>query len=364
MTAVALTKAWPLLSADDPTVGINTDRDFRMLLAGLLLPDPVTGDPMAVRPGVIPHQWDDQNSVTSLRVQAQATASRKVDVLGGPFICFRSGQGPYYGWSESTVEVDIPASDIENDRVDIVYSRVGDMLNFAGIDDVHGPYADVWPGTPANPAEPDFAGLPEGAVPLATVDVAANSDVVEDADITLIRKGTTLNGGVRRLLEGDSPTDPGRVDGEKRYRQAAGILPALEDYWDAKEKRWRGNQSILLTADFPGTTGHTSGTGRLTIITFNVPDPGWPYRVKTSGVLRISGGICNVFVSVNNSLFSSAIATLEAGDPSQPFYLVPGDSGLINGPSVVRLNIDPLSTNVVTWKTDSRNKLLIEVQPQ
>lgn len=364
-TTATLTKAWPMVATDGVT-GLDNDRDFRLMLAAMMSPDVVTGDAMAARPGVLPHQWDTNQSVTTLRVQQTGTASMSVDVLGGPFVCVRSGQGPYLGWGESSVNLTVPTADPSNPRVDLVYAWVGDQVNFSGIDTSHGPMVALIAGDPApsNPV-PKTGSLPDGAVVLATINVAAHASSIAKANIILARHGTCLSGGTRRMLEGDNVSDAGRVDGEQRYRQAVSPLPALLDYWDAVQGVWRGTQTLNFTAAFPGASGTTSGSSRLTLITFTVPDPGWPYRVKTSGVVRLSGGTCNFYASVNNGPFSSGITTIQAGDVAGPRYLVPSDSGILTGPSVVRVNIDPITPfATVTWATDTRNKLLVEVDPQ
>lgn len=361
---VALTQAWPLMAPGDGTVGMNNDRDFRMLLASLLQPDAVTGDTMAVRSGVLPHQWDDANSVTTLRVQQRATAEMAVDVLGGPYVVVREGQGPYLGWAQESVRVPIATADDSNPRIDTVYAWVGDQLNFEDIDPVHGPVVDVVPGVAHNPPSPNTDDLPDGAEVLSYVTVGAKVNKILDTNIQRARHSTCLTGGTRYLLEGDSITDPGRVDGEKRRRQAASPLPALEDFWDAVQEKWRGTTPITFSAAFPGASGSTSGSARLTVISFAVPDPGWPYKVETSGTVRITGGTCNLYCSVNNGPFSSAITSFLSGDPGGSRYLVPTDSGVLTGNSTVRLNIDPLAPFVpVTWSTDTRNKLMIKVVP-
>lgn len=364
MTAVALTNAYGLMNPDGKTSADN-DRVFRKFLAGLWLPDVNSQNPLAIRPGVIPHNWDT-NGCTSLRVQQQATATMKVDVLAGPAILERSGQGPYPHWGESTVSPTIATSDPTNPRIDVVYSWVGDQSVNGSTDTLHGPVVDVLAGTPAaTPSVP--TALPDGAVPLAHVSVAANVTSITSADITDVRKSASLAFAVRHLLPGDSVGDPGRIDGELRYRQASGALPSLVDYWDAKQGLWRGQQGFALTAPFPGTpdgNGLVHGTlssARTRIITLTVPDPGFPYRLGTYATLyHDNTAQVNYFVSVNSGPFSSPILTVNS---AQWVYMTPNSDVIFTGSATVQLTGDLLSGGPGDWHTDQRNVMTVRVDP-
>lgn len=367
-TTAALTDAVPLTASDGVT-GQNSGRDMRKFIASLLLPDVKSANPLAARNGVLPHNWD-ANGCTSLRVQQQSTATYNVDVLAGPFVCERSGQGPYIGWSESTVTITPTTADATNPRIDVVYAVVYDQASISS-DPQHGPYVGILTGTPsATPVAP--TNLPDGAISLAQINVAANATTITTSAITDKRMSTALTGCVRHMLPGDSVSDPGRIDGEMRFRTAASPFPALVDYWDSAQSLWRGTQGITFTANYPGTpdsnqnvAGTISGLNN-TIITLNIPDPGYPYRVTASTLFKItsiaSPTTINYYVNVNNNQFAGALATAgPGGDNRCPIN--PIGATVFTGASTVRLKIDVLGGGSVGWAADVRNPLTVEVIP-
>lgn len=366
MAAVALTDAVPLTASDGVT-GQNMGRDIRKYMAGYLLPDVKSANPLAVRNGVLAHNWDTNGS-TSLRVQQQTTAAFAVDVLAGHFVCERSGQGPYIGWSEATVTLVPQTSDPTNPRIDVVFAVVYDQASIP-TDPAHGPVVDILTGTPsANPQVP--TNLPDGAVPLAQIRVNATAATITTSNITDKRMSTALTGGIRYMLPGDSVTDPGRIDGELRYRSAASPFPALLDYWDATQSLWRGTTTSTFTAVFPGTPDSgqgvhatISGSGNI-IITLNIPDPGFPYRLTASGLFFItsinSPTTVNIYVNVNNNQFAGCIANWGS---TGPIPIIPTGSTIFTGASVVRLKADVLGGGNVQWSADVRNALTVQVIP-
>lgn len=369
MAPVALTDAVPLTAVDGVT-GQNSGRDIRKWIAGLLLPDVKSANPLAARNGVLPHNWDSAGC-TSLRVQQQTTAAWALDVLAGPYVCERAGQGPYVGWSESTATVVPTTSNPTNPRIDIVYTWVGDRASIT-TDATHGPIADVIAGTPAASPSPNTAALPDGAVQLAQVRINAGSTTITSANITDMRPSTALTGAVRHMLPGDAINDPGRIDGELRYRTAVSPYPALVDYWDAAQSRWRGTQGATFTGQWPGTPdaqshvfGTVSGGGNV-IISVTIPDPGFPYRVWASSIFTITSIISpttmNYYVSVNSGPFAGAVTLVgQGGDNRCP--IMPIGSSIFTGSSTVRLIFDVLGGGSVGWSADVRNPLTIGVTP-
>jgi hypothetical protein len=366
--AVALADAVPLTAADGVT-GQNSGRDIRKFLASLLLPDVKSANPLAARNGVLPHQWDS-SGCTSLRVQQQTTAAMAVDVLAGPYVCERSGQGPYLGWSESTVTVNPAAANATNPRIDVVFAVVYDQASISN-DPAHGAMVDILTGTPAaSPNAP--TNLPDGAVALAQVRVRAGTTSIVASDITDVRPSTALTGGVRHMLPGDALASPGRIDGELRYRTAVAPYPALVDYWDSSQSLWRGTQGAVFTGAWPGTpdsnsnvAGTVSGAGN-TLISVNVPDPGFPYRLWASTLFKITSIVSpttiNYYASVNNGPFAGAIATAGAGGDNR-CAVMPIGSTVFTGASTVRLKVDVLGGGSVGWAADTRNPLTVGLTP-
>lgn len=362
--AVALTSAVSLMNPDGET-SADDDRTFRKFMASLWLPDPSSANPLSARGGVLPHNFDG-NGCTSLRPQAKSTASMDIEVLAGPSIVPRAGQGPYLVFGEESVFPTIPTSDPNNPRWDVVYAWVGDQSVNGSTDPLHGPVVDVLEGTAAaSPTVPTT--LPDGAVALAQVYVGTNVAQITAADVHDVRKSTSLAWANRYMLPGDSINDPGRADGELRYRTASDPFPSLTDYWDATQGRWRGTQGFVITAPFPGTpdaANHKSGTlsaARTRIITATVPDPGYAYRLGTNAYLRHNNGAdMNYFIAVNNGPFSSQIVTVS---DVQDVVLIPNSDVIFTGNSTVQLTADILSNGPGAWFTDARNVMTIRVDP-
>ena len=115
-----------------------------------------------------------------------------------------------------------------------------------------------------------------------------------------------------------------------------------------------GNQNV---------SGVISGTGN-TLITLNIPDPGYPYRLTASTLFKINAitapTTINYYVNVNNNQFAGAITTVGATGPCP---VLPIGSTVFTGASTVRLKIDVLGGGSVTWGADVRNALTVEVIP-
>ncbi len=366
--ATALSNGLPLTGADGST-GRNNGRDIRKgLLSSLLLPD-TKANPLAVRNGVLSHDYDT-NGVKSLRVDQTGTASNQVIVQPGAFVSERAGQGPYIGWLETSAGVLLtpPTSDSTNPRIDVVFAQVLDKASIS-LDPSTDAIVDVVTGVPsATPAVPTVSA--DGVVILAQLYRPAGSTTITQANVTDKRRSTGLVGTVRRMLPGDALSDAGKVDGELRYRQAVGSLPSLIDFWDAAQSLWRGTQGFIVTQVLPGTpdaglivSGSVTTPGQIVQVT--IPDPGWPYRVRASAAINVSGVggtvSCNTFVTVNGGPLASIIYSTPAG----PVVLAPNGGDIYTGSATVRLRIDLTAggINTVAWNTDIRNLLTCRVDP-
>lgn len=372
--ATSLSNALPLTGADGIS-GRNNGRDIRKgLLSSVLLPD-TKANPLAVRNGVLPHDYDAAG-VKSLRVDQTAIASNQVILQPGPFVCERTGQGPYLGWLETSAGVLItpPASDATNPRIDMVYVQVLDKASISP-DPSTDPIVDVVPGVPsATPVVPVVTA--DGAVVLARLYRPAGSTTITQANITDVRRSSGLVGTVRRLLPGDFLSDLGKVDGELRYRQAVGSLPSLVDYWDAVRGVWRGTQGFVLTGNWPGVTAGTTVSGTTVTwpnvyglgyapIQVNIPDPGWPYTVAASVNFYVSGingaGGLNSYVNVNSNQFAGSYSY--ANTP-QNVVIVPVGDTIFTGASTAALHWDvPINGVQVACTADTRNTMKIRIDP-
>lgn len=92
--------------------------------------------------------------------------------------------------NDATVNVTIEAADATNPRIDLVVARVYDSA-FAGVSDTG--TIEVVKGTAAG--TPSAPSLPNNAIELAQVAVAASATTIEDADITDSRVRATVGGG-------------------------------------------------------------------------------------------------------------------------------------------------------------------------
>lgn len=110
------------------------------------------------------------------------TADMSVDVAAGAaFIAGTesSTQGVYYVFNDATVNLAVAAADATDPRVDLVVAQVRDAFYSGASDDWQ---LAVLTGTAAaTPAEP---AVPDNALVLARIDVAAGAGSVTNADIT------------------------------------------------------------------------------------------------------------------------------------------------------------------------------------
>jgi len=129
-------------------------------------------------------------SAAFLVSQRDAGAAMAVDVAAGKaFVAGddQANQGTYLCVSEAVTELPIAAADLSDDRIDRVILRVRDPNSGgpAGDDAV----LQVLTGTPA--AAPVPPALPDTAISLATVLVAASATSIVDADITDVRPSSS-----------------------------------------------------------------------------------------------------------------------------------------------------------------------------
>jgi hypothetical protein len=119
---------------------------------------------------------------TALQVTESGTPAMSVDVAGGQ--AWIKGtentyQGVYFVENRGSATVAISASDPTNPRKDIVVAEVDDS-DYSGATDAWD--IKVITGTPAG--SPVAPTVPDNAILLATVDVAALASTIVDADIT------------------------------------------------------------------------------------------------------------------------------------------------------------------------------------
>jgi hypothetical protein len=129
--------------------------------------------------------------------QHAAGANMQVDVAAGA--CWIKGdtdsnlQPTYRCYNDAVKSVTLDAADATNPRIDLIIAQVNDSA-FTGSQ--KGFVIDKVTGTPAaTPAEP---ALPDTAIKLAVIDVAANASSIVTADITDTRPRASVGAGVAR----------------------------------------------------------------------------------------------------------------------------------------------------------------------
>lgn len=347
--------ALPLMSAANPAIGQNNQRDMaKYLFQGLLVTPGASG---FIRRGVL-HRGNQVAGVPQELLVTELGPSGNVQVTPGYFWVHRGSisgpdNGARFGGFHGTTpfQVNLPAPPVSNTRYDGVFSKIIDKNMDAGLTDAaespHGPSIDVrsgvvggslvLAGTPGTAGAPPTT--PDGYLPLAFIARATGVTNVVNANITDVRRGTTIPGVPRMMFPWDIfniTGDAGYVLGEERWRPAAGIYPAFLDYWDGTT--WRGTRGHTFAEPAQTSTATiVAGADTALHAGITIPWPGFPYRIEYLAELEwsatYSNGVnkslvlearldTNVFVNVTGS-GSIAVPRTYVGPPANVFG-VPG----------------------------------------
>ncbi|PKV95928.1 hypothetical protein ATK30_6861 [Amycolatopsis echigonensis] len=277
----------------------NNARQGRALAQSLFVAASTNSPLSTVRSGVIP-TVSDGTYAYDLRVTVASGLS--MTVQPGSAVIGRSGQGGYITWNLPAADtVTCDPAPTTNPRNDIVILRVYDVAqgdtvpasgSIAQVEIITGSPAAI----PTDPVGPDstglisnWSGLPvpaQGngggvAIPLARAQVSTGGVIT----LTDIRRGTSPIGGVRVLLPGDKLTDPSYMPGDISWYNG-------HRYWDGTA--WHGiktNRYPRIAATGSGASASFTGTinTSYTLASVSIPDPGFPYQVKVSGSIFLSG---------------------------------------------------------------------------
>jgi hypothetical protein len=284
------------------TAGRNTSTELRQhLLGGLFGKSGNT--PFGYRGGVISTGIQSGGLPYDFKaVSTGGAGTQAVTVVVGRMVVPRSNQGVYLVGQSANINVNAPAADASNPRIDILAVMPYDKGAF-GSDAVHGPKYIWITGDPAGaPTIPAIPAAVLECVPLVRILRGVNDNTIADADITDIRKSASIHGTPRHLLPGDALADAGGYLGERRIRTIAAThvdavysnagYVMLEDRWDALNNVWRGTQPLHLPRPTINTSASMGINTTFTLATISVPDPGFPYRIDVSGSILqlISGG--------------------------------------------------------------------------
>jgi hypothetical protein len=217
---------------------------------------------VAWRDGVLPGPFSSSlGAYRSYHVTENSPTGSSVLVAQGHAIVTRTGQGVYVCPNSQSRVVDLDPADATNPRIDLIVLKVldqplGDSVTQAQVLAVTGAPS----GSPVVPA------VPTGAIPLARVAVAAapTGDTITNANITDLRKSTSLAGSIRILMPGDAVSDAGSPGNDLRYQ--AGLF---ERWTTGGGGRWEpfGKTNIgfgyVDKVTFTSNGGTTSGTTEL-----------------------------------------------------------------------------------------------------
>lgn len=303
--------------------GRNNKRDFqREFLGGLI--GKSGGNPWAWKSGVFCPAANIGHSMIDgqLFQVGGGSGTQAVSISAHRSIITRASGEVYLFSQETTIpSLPMPAADGSLPRIDLVCEMPYDQGAIPG-DGQHGPKYIVVTGDPnASPTIPALPAAVADANILGRVARPAGDNTIGSGDITLMRKGAGIHGAPRMMLEGDLLADAGQYHGEKRLRMGTQHIDsvyvnagytALEDRWDAVNATWRGTKELV----FPGLAitpfASLGGNSTAVLATFNIPDPGWPYRIMVSGscLQGITGGAttavsgCYIQAAVDSTTFT------------------------------------------------------------
>lgn len=241
----------------------------------------------------------------------------------GQAVISRAGQGPYVSTLRSTGRVDLDASSTTNPRKDLIVAQVLDAS--IGDADTRTKLLRVT-GTPAG--SPTLPAVPTGAIPLAEVQVAANATQITSANIVDLRKAAGIRGAIRLMLPGDSHSDAGIYPGDARYCRTHETV----EVWKA-DGQWHGTVPITYSANLGADQSLVFATA--TIMTLSVPDPGYPYQLRTEFDWHgLTGSPVTItvgcYVTDGNGAALTRVAVYPAGSAGSDGVAGPGAASDLN----------------------------------
>lgn len=368
-------------------VGVNNKRDFqRQFLGGLVTK---VGSPFAWRQGIFcPTSFDSHTPVDGRIYQSGGGGGTQAVIVKAHRSILTRASGEVYMFSqEADLALNVPAADGALPRIDLLCEMAYDKGAIPG-DAQHGPKYITVTGDPAgSPTIPALPAAVADAHILARIARPAGDNTIADADITNVRKGVSLHGTPRVMMEGDALSDAGVYHGEQRLRIGSQFIATdyvnagyveLVDRWD-HFGQWRGTQSLILPKPTLATTASLGGATTFTLATVNIPDPGWPYRVDVSGSILYaivggaSTGLLGVYLQFNIDSTTFAIAqpalirrTGSSGNPSPSIIDLAGRrSAVLTGTHTVSFIIrnDSSPSNFLTWGDNEYAHCNVTIHP-
>lgn len=250
--------------------------------------------PMIVwRAGVVPSS-SFNSTYYDLVVAQTGSASLSLLVYPGTGVVSRAANAVYQAYNSAVRTVTVANADPTNPRLDAIVLRVEDTALGDGA--LRG-QIQVITGVPG--AVPALPAIPAGSIILFSARVNALATTITNAQLTDLRKSVCLNGGVRRLLPGDSLADVGFRNGELRDTGSS------IDRWTDATSTWvpvavvprvfEGRLTVLSAvggeADVPSctTTFTTRDANTKVLVTANLKVSSVPNTHYIQGKINVDG---------------------------------------------------------------------------
>lgn len=188
---------------------------------------------------------------------------------------FTAQAGDYSALNTATQTLTVTASAPTTNRIDIIGIRIQDAFYTGAINS--GDLAVVQ-GTPSAGA-PSAPALPASFLPLWQVTVSAGTTTGVLADL---RKRTATMGSAYQPFTGQL-ADAGTMIGEVQLIPATAPYPARLRVWDGTA--WKGTASWLFAMPTITPLNPLAPATQHIAASVSVPDPGFGYRLRTSGSL-------------------------------------------------------------------------------
>lgn len=255
---------------------------------------------------------------------------------------FTTQGGDYSALNTATQTLTVTASSPTTNRIDIIGVRIQDAFYTGAVNS--GDLAVVQ-GTPSA-GVPSVPALPSSFLPLwqVTVNAASTTGILTD-----LRKRTATMGSVYSPFTGQL-ADNGVMVGEMQLMPASAPYPARVRVWDGTA--WRGVAAWPFAIPAVTALNPLAVSAQHIISSVSVPDPGFPYKLHTSGSADWAMTNANqpdsplsLSVTLDNTAFNGGVISrgnaysinAVANQPSPTAAAPASQTGVLTGAHTVRL---------------------------
>jgi hypothetical protein len=195
---------------------------------------------------------------------------------------YATNGGDYKVINTSNETGTITASSPTTNRIDVLGVHVLDPFYTGAVllSDVVAIEGTPSAGTPAAPA------LPASFMPLYQLTVNANSST---PIVTDLRRRTGMLGSLVNVFP-IQLSDVGSYPGEQQLLPVSGAAPERMRYW-AADGRWKGVSAFQVESGAVANPGVAQTATVVAPLSLSIPDPGYQYKLKFFGQLRINMGV-------------------------------------------------------------------------